>query len=255
LNKSLTGTQYRRDDARGRRRHRPDVQCNLRRRNTSGCNAPAKQCCGAHIIWGTLAARTVLTLVLALGVSTPAVLAQSSAPVELSVDLLDHWVAAMRQIGAANLDSPAPSAVQERSQPSHLDGTCRQAGFATTEQCGCTVLYVAVLMSGFERDAQGFINPAQALQHRISAALKHTDLAAADIQALARDRRKLVVLSKALPKGVPPAHLTLIDGYMHKHLTADVNLWRQLAVGMRAIETGAIGNRCTRLPALTAPAG
>ena len=197
----------------------------------------------------------MLTLVLALGVSTPAVLAQTGAPVELSVSLLDHWIAAMRQIGAANLDSPAPSAAQERSQPSRLDETCSQAGFATPEQCGCTVLYVAVLMTGFEHDAQGFIDPAQALQRRISAALKRTDLSDADIQALARDRRKLFALRKALPNGVPAAHLTLIDGYMHEHLTADVNLWRQLAVGMKAAETGAIGNRCTRLPTLMVPAG
>lgn len=175
-------------------------------------------------------------------------------PVELTTELLDHWVAAMRQIGAANLDAPAASATQDFSQPARLDETCAKAGFATPEQCGCTVLYVAVLMTGFERDAQGFIDPAQALQRRIGAVLKRTDLTDADIQALARQRKTLFALRKALPKGVPPEHLTLIDGYVHERLTADVNLWRQLAVGMKASETGVIGNRCTKLPALTAPA-
>jgi hypothetical protein len=178
----------------------------------------------------------------------------SDQPVELTTVLLDHWLAAMRQIGATNLDSPALGAMQEFGQPARLDETCSKAGFATPEQCGCTVLYVAVLMTGFEQDAQGFIDPAQALQRRIGAVLKRADLSDADIQTLARQRKTLFALRKALPKGVPPEHLTLIDGYVHEHLTADVNLWRQLAVGMKASETSAIGNRCTKLPALTAPA-
>ena len=186
--------------------------------------------------------------------SVAAVERLTDQPVELTTTLLDHWVAAMRQIGSANLDAQSSAAALERSQPAQLDATCSKAGFTTSEQCGCTVLYVAVLMTGFERDAQGFIDPAQALARRIGAALKRSDPSDADLQALARDRRKLLALRKALPKGVPPAHLTLIDSYVHEHFSADVNFWRQLAVGMKAAETAAIGGRCTRLPALTASA-
>jgi hypothetical protein len=194
------------------------------------------------------------SLALSLGSVVTAAEQLTDQPVELTESLLDRWVAAMRQIGSANLDALSSAAALERSQPAQLDATCSKAGFATPEQCGCTVLYVAALMTGFERDAQGFIDPAQALQRRISAAVKRSDLSDADIQALARDRRKLFALRKALPKGVPPAHLTLIDNYVHEHFTADVNFWRQLAVGMKAAETAAIGDRCTRLPALTASA-
>jgi hypothetical protein len=174
--------------------------------------------------------------------------------VELTETVLDHWVAAMRQIGSANLDAQSSATALERSQPAQTDVTCNKAGFATPEQCGCTVLYVAVLMTGFDREALGFIDPVQALQRRISAALKRRDLSDADIQALARDRRTLFALRKALPRGVPAAHLSLIDGYVHEHFPKDVNFWRQLAVGMKAAETAAIGDRCTRLPALTASA-
>ena len=48
-------------------------------------------------------------------------------------------------------------------------------------------------------------------------------------------------------------HLAVMDSYLREHLAPDVNVWRQLAVGMKALATSAIGNRCTRLPAITAP--
>ena len=97
--------------------------------------------------------------------------ATGDSPVELTTDLLDHWVAAIRQIGADNLNSPAPGDLLERSQPARLEETCNKAGFASPEQCGCTILYLAVLMTGFDREAQGFIDPSLALQRRISAVL------------------------------------------------------------------------------------
>ena len=179
----------------------------------------------------------------------------SDGPVMLTKDLLDHWLSAMRQIGSANLDSPSPQILEEPELTSRLDATCATAGFATAEECGCTVLYVAVLMAGFDPDAQHFIDPAQVIQRRISAALTRTDTSDADVQALARDRKMLFALRKALPNGVPREHLVLVDTFFRQNLSADVNLWRQLAVGMKASETSAIGNRCTRLRALTAPAG
>ena len=109
-------------------------------------------------------------------------------------------------------------------------------------------------MTGFDRDAQGFIDPSLALQRRISAALKRPNPTEVDIQELAHDRRMLLALHRALPNGAPPEHVSLIDSYVRERFIADVNFWRQLAVGMKASETSAIGNRCTRLPALTAPA-
>jgi hypothetical protein len=115
------------------------------------------------------------------------------------------------------------------------------------------VLYAAVLMQGFDSDGKAFIDPALAIQHRISAALKRTDLGSADVQELARNRRMLIALGKALPNGVPYEHLAVMDSYLREHLAPDVNVWRQLAVGMKALATSAIGNRCTRLPAITAP--
>jgi hypothetical protein len=111
-------------------------------------------------------------------------------------------------------------------------------------------------MQGFDKDAKGFIDPAHAIENRIESTLKRTDLPASDKEeSLRSDRRKLIALRKALPKGVPQEHLTLMGAYLHDHMQPDVKIWRELGAGMRALGTGAIGNRCTRLPALTSPAG
>jgi hypothetical protein len=178
----------------------------------------------------------------------------SATPIELTSTLLDHWVAAMREIGRRNDASAPVRGIEQMADPTALQATCRTAGFASPDECGCTVLYVAVLMNGFDSEAKAFIDPALAIEHRILATTKRTDIAAADLEAsLRRDRQMLSALRKALPNGVPAEHLALIGEYLGTHLGADVEPWRELAVGMKALETRAIGDRCTRLPALTTP--
>lgn len=202
---------------------------------------------------GRLLVALILVLVAALPASY-AIAETSVTPVELNSALLDHWVAAMREIGQRNESSAPLRGIEEMADPAALKTTCSTAGFASPDECGCTVLYVAVLMNGFDSEAKAFIDPATAIEHNILAASKRTDIAAADLEAeLRRDRAMLAALRKALPNGVPPEHLALMSDYLRTHFGADVTPWRELAIGMKALETRAIGNRCTRLPALTAP--
>lgn len=198
---------------------------------------------------------TALMLVLASAVPASHAIAETSAtPIELTSALLDHWVAAMREIGRRNEASAPVRGIEQMADPTALQATCRTAGFASPDECGCTVLYVAVLMNGFDSEAKAFIDPALAIEHKILATADGTDIAPAELEAnLRRDRRMLFALRKALPNGVPAEHLALLGDYIRTHMSADVAPWRELAIGMKALETRAIGDRCTKLPALTTP--
>jgi hypothetical protein len=177
----------------------------------------------------------------------------SNAPVELTTELLDHWVQAMRQIGAANLEAAPPNPLTQ-TDPAKLDDICAKSGFVSAEECGCTVLYVAVLLNGFDKDAQSFADPARAIENRLIATVKRTDLSAADMQAsLTRDRRMLFTLRKAFPGGAPPEYLKILGDFLRTHVGQDAEPWRELGAGAKALETRAIGNRCNKLQALTSP--
>ena len=175
----------------------------------------------------------------------------TAPPVELTPDSLDHWLATMRRVGGdASLQASGQAA-----DPTLLAEVCTRAGFASVDECGCTVLYVSVLMTGFDREAKAFIDPAVAARRRLSAAIGRKDLDDADIASLRADRRLVGALQQAMPAGVPAAHLALLGTFMTGRMPQDVAAWQELSHGLRSGATRAIGDQCTRLPALTATPG
>ena len=55
----------------------------------------------------------------------------------------------MRRIGTVNLGAPLAGGLTQQIDPARLEEICGAAGFGPPEDCGCTVLYVAVIMNGF----------------------------------------------------------------------------------------------------------
>jgi hypothetical protein len=111
------------------------------------------------------------------------------------------------------------------------------------------VLYAAILMQGFDKNTRQFIDPARAIasDHRYAARKKEARLAS--------DRRMYQAVRKAFPTGAPAEHLTLIAAYLRDHMQLEAQGWKEFGAGMRALDTALIGDRCTRLPSLTQPAG
>jgi hypothetical protein len=193
---------------------------------------------------------TGLCAVAASAATTP----QGRSPVELTDALLDHWLAAMQRIGSDSFKGLAPAYPVVKPDPAALDKICSEAGFTSPDECSCTVLYVAVILNGFDERAKAFIDPAKALERRLMTGVQRTGLSAADMQAsVARDRRLLFALRKALPGGVPHEHLTRFTRFFRGRTPTDVGAWREIATGSTAFETRAIGNRCTKLPGLSPP--
>jgi hypothetical protein len=218
--------------------------------------------CGATLMLRLNLSRVTVFAALALFAAGPGLhgmAADAAGPIALSNELLDHWVQVLRDIGAASLAEAAPdkpAAPLPIADPARLDRICSTAGFASPEECGCTVLYAAILMQGFDKNTKQFIDPARAIANRISASLKTIDMPPEKKEvSLAGDRRLYQAVRKALPNGAPAEHLTLITAYLRDHMQLEAQGWKEFGAGMRALDTALIGDRCTKLPSLTQPAG
>ena len=98
--------------------------------------------------WTYRAVLTALVLVLISALLASQAIAEAPEdPIELTPALLDHWFAAMLEIGRRNEASAPVRTIEQITDPTVLQATCRTAGFASPDECGCTVLYVAVLMT------------------------------------------------------------------------------------------------------------
>ncbi len=175
--------------------------------------------------------------------------APAAASDEFSNALLDHWVAAMREIAAraaANPDQPAAAQIDQQS----LAAICSKAGFASLAECSCTTLYANVLMIGYERGTRRFIEPQTAVERRLAERRAQHD---APVKAAAdKDAHMLAGLRAAFPGGVPAAHLQLMSAYFQDRLPRDAQVWRGFLDGAKSFESTVLANQCP-VPGLTRP--
>jgi hypothetical protein len=165
---------------------------------------------------------------LGLAVAMTAAAAQQPTPgaIELSSVVMSRWLVVQKEFSARlNADRAAGKPELEQSEAeseTFLNEACTKAGFASTDECSCTIGYVGVLVSGYDPRTGRYGDPAAAAERRIADIEANPKMSqAAKEEALAINRQALEILRQVLPGPVPEAHLELMNAYHDRIVEAN----------------------------------